>query len=506
MKLSTTLIVMFTCIAGASAQTNSPVPVRQVSLQDCIELALRNNLELQISRYNPQLSLFDLQGAYGVYDPIFTFAGEHSHDEAGSRLLSGGFSIPGSESDQDAFSSSLSGALPWGMSYDLRGNASETSGNSFGIDTNNNVISFPFQNSVGSVSGTLRQQLLRDFWIDARRLNIRVAKNRLKYSEQQLRLQIMQTISTLEQAYYDLIYFQEAVAVQQKAVELALQLVAENRKRVEVGALAPLDEKQAEAQAATTQSALITAKSALAVQEHLIKQEITDKYSEWADVRLTPSGTLEAPARNFNRQDSWGKGLTLRPELLQAKLDLDRAGIQLKYAKNQLLPIVEAFGTYGYNGSGEFFDNTFSDIGNTDRPFWSFGGQLSVPLGNRTARSNYRASKVTVEQAVLAVKRLERDVMVQIDDDIQRAQAAFEAVASTRAAREYAEAALEAEQKKLESGKSTTYTVLQIQRDLTNARGNEIQALVAYQRNLSRLSLDEGTTFERLGIKVDVVK
>jgi outer membrane protein TolC len=102
------------------------------------------------------------------------------------------------------------------------------------------------------------------------------------------------------------------------------------------------------------------------------------------------------------------------------------------------------------------------------------------------------------------VKRTEQQIMAQIDDDVKLAQASYEAVASTRAAREYAQAALEAEQKKLESGKSTTYTVLQMQRDLTNARGQEITALGAYNRNLSRLSFDEGTTLERLNINFEV--
>jgi outer membrane protein TolC len=101
---------------------------------------------------------------------------------------------------------------------------------------------------------------------------------------------------------------------------------------------------------------------------------------------------------------------------------------------------------------------------------------------------------------------MERDIMVQIDNDIKQAQSGFEQVAATRAAREYAAEALDAEQKKLESGKSTTYTVLQIQRDLTAARGNEIQALDTYNKYLSQLSLDEGSTLQRLAIDLEVRK
>ena len=105
---------------------------------------------------------------------------------------------------------------------------------------------------------------------------------------------------------------------------------------------------------------------------------------------------------------------------------------------------------------------------------------------------------------MLTLKKLEQTIMVQIDNDIKQAESSFQQVAATRTAREYAAAALDAEQKKLESGKSTTYTVLQMQRDLTTARGNEIQALDSYNKALAQLSLDEGTTLQRLGINVEV--
>ena len=108
-----------------------------------------------------------------------------------------------------------------------------------------------------------------------------------------------------------------------------------------------------------------------------------------------------------------------------------------------------------------------------------------------------------MEQIVLTLKKLEQTIMVAIDNDIGTIRANYDQVKATRAAREYEESALDAEQKKLESGKSTTYTVLQVQRDLTAARGSEIQALDTYNKSLSQLSLDEGTTLERLGVKLE---
>ena len=121
-----------------------------------------------------------------------------------------------------------------------------------------------------------------------------------------------------------------------------------------------------------------------------------------------------------------------------------------------------------------------------------------------SARAAYKKGKLAMEQYLLTLKKLEQTIMATIDDDIKQAQSSYQQVAATRAAREYATDALDAEQKKLESGKSTTYTVLQMQRDLTTARGNEIQALAAYNKALAQLSLDEGSTLQRLSISLEV--
>ncbi len=287
----------------------------------------------------------------------------------------------------------------------------------------------------GKTSFTVTQPLLRNFLIDSARLSIRVRKNNLKSSELGLKLTIMQTVTRLEQAYYDLIYSRENVVVQEKAFQLASQLVEENRKRVEVGSMAPLDEKQAESQAATSQSAVIAAKSALAVQENVVKQLITENYSQLAGITLEPSGTLTAPKQIFDLQNSWSKGLESRPDLLQAKLALTNAGIQLKYAKNQIFPELDVFATYGYNGSGKEFSATLYDLQQRDRPTYTYGGSISIPLANVTARNNYKSGKVTLQQQVLSVKSLEQSIMIAIDNDIKLAQSAYEAVASTRAGR-----------------------------------------------------------------------
>jgi len=492
------LIVAGTCVA-APAQTNT-APVQKLSLDDCIQRALEKNLDMRIARYDPPEKLADLQAAYAGYNPSFTFGGQHGFSESGGGFNSSlGIPTFGTTGDLNSFNSSLGGSAPWGLNYTLQGKLAESFGSA--------GPGAPFDNASGSAGITLSQPLLKNFWIDKNRFSIKVAKNRVRYSELGLKQKIMNTVTTVEQAYYDLIYDRENVTVQEKAVELAMQLVVENKKRVEVGSLAPLDEMQAESQAASSQFALIAAQATLVTQQNTVKQLITDDYAAIEPIELQPTAPLSAPIQVFDRQISWSKGLTERPDLLQAKLDIEQQGITLKYDYNQLFPELDIQGAYGYTGGGagiSEYSQVLNQIAGQQQPNWSFGGQLTYPIGNTAARATYRKDKLAMEVLVLTLKKLEQTIIITIDNDIVQAKSSYQQVAATRAAREYAAAALDAEQKKLENGKSTTYTVLQMQRDLTTARGNEIQALDNYNKALSQLSADEGTTLQRLGINVEV--
>ena len=217
-----------------------------------------------------------------------------------------------------------------------------------------------------------------------------------------------------------------------------------------------------------------------------------------------PAETLEAVRQLFDVQDSWSKGMTARPDLLQAKLTLEQQGIQLKYDRNQIFPQLDLTASYGFNGNGKEFSDAFGQYAQGNRPFYSYGGKLSVPLDNLAARSTFKSDKAVEQQDLLKLKQLEQSIMVQIDNAVKQAQSAWESVDATKEARIYAEAALDAEQKKYAVGKSTTFTVLQLQNNLTSARSQEIRSLANYQEALTALAQQEGTTLERRNVDVTV--
>jgi HAE1 family hydrophobic/amphiphilic exporter-1 len=492
-SFSVVAAIVFAAFA-AVAQTNTVAPAgRAMSLADCIQQALAHNLDLQIERYNPQISLYSLHGAYAGYDPTFNFSGQHDYNQqpSGSFNQYSTNPIPARITESDSFNSSLGGTLPEGLQYNFYGNIADT------------TSSANPESTAGSIGVTLTQPLLKNFWIDETRLTIRVAKNRLKYSEQGLREQIMTSINAVENAYYELIYAQEYVTVQQEALTLAQTQLDQDKQRVQVGSLAPLDVQQDEAQVASSRANLIAAQNSLSIDQNTLKNLLTDAYTQWHDLDIEPTATLTAPLQSFDLQDSWSKGMKSRPDLLQATLDVEQQGIQLQYSRNQLFPELDLIGSYGYNGASRDYSGTVDQFSQGNSPFYSYGAQLSIPLSNAKARNQYKSDKATKEQIILRLKQLEQSIMVSIDNAVKQAQSAYQSAEATKEARVYAEAALDAEQKKYAVGKSTTFTVLQLQNSLTAARSQEIRALANYNQALANLAFQEGSTLERNGIDLE---
>jgi outer membrane protein len=549
------LLILLISLGACLAQTTNKYP-RPLSLNECIELALRHNFDLQITRYDPTVARFMLAGAYGVYDPEFSFIGEHEHRRSPGGVDDEGRSFGGPETDANSFGTGIQGLLPWGLSYSLGGSITDEHGTrpdsqddpaNFNVNTNSfldinsgNTISFvetnfaqvtvqsPFESTEGRVGVLdLRQPLLRNFWVDAPRLRIFLSKQDVKTSELTLRQQIMRTITEVQVSYCNYIYTGENVSVQERAVELAERLLAENKRRVEIGALAPLDEKQAEAQAASSRADLQSARAQRETAERVLKLLLSDNYTglpstavndgypypksvdaavpsnAWANVLIEPTDKLTATPQQFNLQASWTAGLAKRPELLIAREDYLSHNYRVRYQQNQLYPQLDLIGRVGYSGQGEEFNDAFHQISDGDNPFYAFGAQLTVPLSRRAERNAYGAAKATRDQAEIQIRQIEQTILVGIEDAIANAQTTLANVDARHEARLYAEVALDAEQKKLETGKSTSFVVLQLQRDLTVARSAEIRALADYNIALARLAFSEGTTLERQGVVIE---
>ena len=479
------------------AQTN--LPARSLSLQDCITSALQHNFDVPVARYSPEISGYNLSAAFGGYDPIFNVSGQNSYSVSPSSLDQNQLQYPASVASVDSFNSSLSGVLPWGLQYGLNASVAQNNGTFANSNGTNN-----YQSANGSISLTMTQPLLKNFWIDNTRLQIKAARNNLKYSEQGLRAQLITSVTAIENAYYELIYARENLEVQEEALTLAQTQLDQDRQRRDIGTLAELSVEQDQSQVAQNKANVITAESTRDSDENTLKNLITDDFKQWHSVNLLPAEALTATPQEYDLQDSWNKGMTLRPDLLEAQITLEQQGIQLKFDRNQLFPELNLIGSYGYNGAGPVYNDVFSQYRNQDSPFYSYGASLSLPLANQQPRNAYQADKVTERQDLLKLKQIEQNILVEIDNAVKQAQSDYESVQATRQARIYAEAALDAEQKTYAVGKATTFEVLTYQNNLTTARGQEIRALANYEEALATLAQQEGSTLQRRNIDLVV--
>lgn len=481
---------------GGAAWTEDRVPVA-LTLHECIGIALENNLDLKIETLSRDSARREVDIALGGYDPNFIVSVTRAHEETAGGIegtSAGVLDVTGARTDRDAWNVSLGGATPLGgLGYEVGTKLGQSSGMRAGGN--------PFDMSSGSVGITLTQPLLKGFRTDDTRYRVALARKQSAEAAAQLEDRLQSTLAQVEAAWYALIQTRESLRVQEDAVRLATQLFEDNRRRVRIGSMSNLDEKQAESQAASARADLSSARLAYVEAQNRLKTLMYADHRNARGLEIDPAGDMAADPIVVDADAIASRALDNRPDLRQARLALARQGIIVGYHRNQKLPSLNLVGGYGLAASSEdSYGRAVDRIGSADEPFWTAGVTFSVPLGNRVARHRYAQSLDAEEILRLQFRQAEENALVEVDNAVASVVTGLDRVQSTREARIYAEEALSAEQRKLESGKTTSFVVLQLQRDLTQARQAEIRALADYNQRISALSLAEGAILGRLRV------
>jgi outer membrane protein TolC len=317
-------------------------------------------------------------------------------------------------------------------------------------------------------------------------------------------LQANKVITSVHNAYWNLVFAIENLEVQRRSLRLAKDLEALNRARVRAGVAAPVEVTQAEAQAAAQVQNVILAEKAVRDAEDQLKLiiNIPDGERIWAR-SIIPFDAPPFEVAPVSMEASIQEALEKRPEYAEAKLTLQNNDINLRVARNQLLPSLQLQGSVGLNGLNEIdkgFGSAYGGLtGLTSGDFtsWSAALVLSYPLGNRSARSAFIQAKLTDDQTRTSLLNLKRQIVSQVREAVRRIEADVRRVEATRAARALAEEQLRVERKRLEAGVTTTFNVLSFQRDLAAAQASEIQAITTYNQDLANLELVRGTVLEK---------
>jgi len=479
-----------------------------LSLQDCIQTALKNNLDLAVEAYNPKMSEEEIRKEKGVFDPLFYSELDYAEykvptNRGGFYLtLAPGLKIFPDEYENRTWDVGLKQRLLTGTSYDLRFQNSRWYSL---LDPSINANFYAFNPSYTSVlSLTLTQPLLKNFGLDVNRAKINIARNNKEISLQQFRGQVFKVVSEVQSAYWDLVAAMESLEVNRRSLKLAQDLLEINKAKVKAGTLAPLEIVAAEAEVAAREEGVIVAENQIrSVEDRLRRILNLPRDSQLWERPIRPAEKPVLAEISFSEEESLKRALELRPEYVQAKKDLTNKDIYARFARNQLFPSLNLQGSAGLNGIGENWHDSFHELRGGDYYSYAVGLVLEVPLGNRSARGEYAKACLDRDKSKATLVNLEQKITLEIREAIRQIQTNRKRIDATEKARILAEKKLEVEQKKLSVGMSTNFEVLRTQRDLLEAETNWIKALLDYTKSLVELERAEGTILERHNITLE---
>lgn len=481
------------------AASTERAPVRRLSLDEAVAMALERNLALRVAQLGPQIQDLNVAQARASWQPtVSSSLTTRSQDTPASSILAGGQD----KVTDDLFSTvvSVDQRLPWGGTYSVTWDSSRST-------TTNIFTNFdPILRS--NVTLSYLQPLVRNFRIDSARQQLLVSHKSRQQADTELRQAVVTTTRNVRLAYWELAYAYSSLEVQRQSLELARESLRQNRARVEIGTMAPLDVIEAEAEVARNEEAVIVAEAALRQAEDRLRGLIMDPAEpEFWTLRLEPTEVPQFLRQPLDVDGAVRAALDRRTDLRAARTALESADINLRYLRNQTLPDVTLQVTYGLAGLGgrQFepfrsfplpgqpraivgqrgFGSVLSDIVGNNFPTWSVGITVGYPVGRSPAEANLARAELERSQAELRIRVLELQIATEVRDAARQLQTSLKRIEATRAARELAEQRLAAEQKKFAVGLSTNFLVFQAQRDLAAARNNELRALLDYSRSLA---------------------
>ena len=491
-----------------------PTGVRRfdLTLDDAIQRALDRNLDIAVERINPQVFDLTLAQQEAFYRPTFGFGVDATSRTTPSATQLDGGDI--TETDTTNFDVSLNQPVKWGggaLSVGFDNNRQETT-NAFSSFNPSYRSSFVSQYS---------QPLLRGFRIDNNRTQIQVTQINRDISDIDLRQTITNTVADVENAYWELLYSVASVGVQQQALDLAEQLVRDNRARVEIGTLAPIDVVQSQAEAAARRQTLAQAQQALRTAELTLKRLIVGGTQDelWpAEINPIDQPRLNQPPIDIPR--AVNNALDQRTDLSRAARQQDINQLNVSSLRNNTLPALDLVGTFQLQGQGgdllvrDFlggeagevipggYVDALNQIAEASFPIWTVGVQMSYPIGTSSDEAGLERARLQVRQTQAQLRQLELSVATEVTNAALQVGSISERIEAATASRELAEQQLAAEESKFEVGMSTNFFVVQAQRDLATARDAELRAILDYQRALVEFERLQQTSLSRTGISI----
>lgn len=517
---------------------------RPLTLREALALALENNKDIEVARQNVKIAEFDLTAFRGVYDPRVTTSSYFERSKSPiSSFLSGGADGTTTQSDYTG-TARLEGLTPkFGGSYHL-------DFSSVRLTTNNQFTALNPQYPT-ALTFSYTQPLFRGRKFDNNRRLIEIGKKNLSLTDAQFRQRAIETITSVQRAYWDLVFALRNLQVQKDAVRDARAQLEHNKRLVSEGALAPIDVVAAEAQVAGFEQTLFSSLEEVSRSENNLKNLIAvNREADLWNLSIIPTDSVDIAPPEISLPEAMKAALENRPELQQSNIAREINQVDQKYLREQTKPAIDLVGSYGLvglagtssGGTSPFaasstelrdavnrllinagFDRLPDPPVQTVSPFllggydqslqnllsnrfnnFRVGVQVNLPLRNRTAQAQFGRSLVEGQKIATQREQLEQLIQVDVRNALQVVRSAEARLRAAGIARQASEQQYQSEQRKLDAGQSTVFLVLERQTALTTARGNELRAQTDLNKAIAELQRATGNALTVNNIVVRV--
>jgi outer membrane protein TolC len=462
--------------------------ILDLSVEQAVMLALKNNQELKVEQFNPVIkgSFEDIER--GIYDPELFGEVEYFKEKSSETARSTGtrFDVEGSDTTYQA---GIRQFLPSGTNLEMT------------VGQNRSVSNRTPEQQVSRIGLSLVQSLLKGFGPGVNLAGVRQAELDTIASVHQLRGFTEALLAKAETAYWKYVLAKKEIDIFEQSLALAQKQRDEVEERITVGLYPEIEAAATRAEVALRKQALINARS-LALDNRFKLLRLIYPKGMGLDCPLNATSELQVTPRYItNIRERLQLALKSRPDLEETRLLIHQNRLETMVTRNGLLPRLDLFIALGYSGYADSFSKSFHEL-DSDTYDFEVGFRLNHFLGNRAAKARDHAAKASVRQESAALSNLEQMVCIDVRLAVNEVERARQQITASTATRQLQEETLRAEQDRFAVGAGTSLLVAQAQRDLLASQISEVEAIVNYRIALTELYLAEGSLLERRGIRL----
>ncbi len=483
-----------------------------LALRDVMRLALTNNLEIAIEEFNEDLNRERNTIAKGFYDPVLSFSvGLESSDSPSTSILTAGSGVATFSRDAFTWSNSLQQNIRGGGSFSLNFNNSR--------NMSNNTFSTINPQFGSDFSVNFIQPLWRGFRQTSTEHELKLVNLDSEITESQFKQRVSEIVQQVQNQYWELVYAIEDHETRRQSMELAIVQYLNNRQRVQIGVLAPIEVTSAQAEVSTREQEMIQAEVQIVIAQNALKQLLAPdpSHSIW-NLSLIPTDPPEPQEVQIGMEEAIQAALARRPELEQMRLELEKNEVDQEYFNQAGKPMVNVRANFGSTGrSGVVFKTVAIDfdgdgipdrqqrVPDPDNPSfgnlagsvgqalsydfinWGIFADIELPLFNRSSEGQLAQVRISQARLLSQMKNQQQMIIVDVRNAYESLAIQVKRLEAARVARRLSEEQLDGENKRFEAGLSTNFEVLRFQRDLAQAIGQELRAQVDFQQALTAL-------------------